>query len=146
VKLPIPIYRKILVPLDHSERDRAAISHAAAMAKLHGATLYLLHVEEGVTSQVYGALASTAEVEAGGQYLRGIADTLRTTGVDVETVVLHSRNPQAEIVSYASTLRPDLVVMGAHGHKGIQDIFFGATINGVRHHLKAPLLVVRDEV
>ena len=53
-------------------RDRAAIAHAAAMARLHGATLHLLHVEEGVTSQFFGALSSTAEIQAGEQYFRGI--------------------------------------------------------------------------
>jgi manganese transport protein len=52
-----PVYRRILVPLDHSHLDRQAVGHALAMAKLHQAKLYLLHVEEGVTSQVYGALS-----------------------------------------------------------------------------------------
>ena len=41
--------------------------------KLHGARIYLLHVEEGVTSQVYGQESSTAEVEAGEEYLERIA-------------------------------------------------------------------------
>src|SRR6202011_3835758 len=62
--LPRPVYDKILVPLDHSERDRDAIAHAAVMAKLNRAKLFLLHVEEGVTSQVYGSESSTAEVAA----------------------------------------------------------------------------------
>ena len=42
-----PVYHRILVPLDHTQLDRLAVSHAAAMAKLHGAELFLLHVEEG---------------------------------------------------------------------------------------------------
>jgi manganese transport protein len=141
--LPSPLYQKILVPLDHTERDREAIAHATAMAKQHNATLYLLHVEEGVTSQVFGPLASTAEVEAGGEYLRGIANELQKQQVAVEMVVRHSRNPTDAIVQYAQELQPDLVVMGAHGHKGLKDIIFGTTINAVRHKLKAPLLVVR---
>jgi len=48
-----------------------------------------------------------------------------------------------EIVRYAEELKPDLVVMGAHGHHGLKDIVFGTTINAVRHKLNAPLLVVR---
>jgi manganese transport protein len=141
--LPSPLYQKILVPLDHTELDREAIAHAAAMAKQHNATLYLLHVEEGVTSQVFGPLASTAEVEAGGEYLREIARELRNQQVAVEMVVRHSRSPKDAIVRYAQELQPDLVVMGAHGHKGLKDIIFGTTINAVRHKLKSPLLVVR---
>jgi manganese transport protein len=33
--------------------------------------------------------------------------------------------------------------MGAHGHKGLQDIVFGTTIDGVRHEIGAPVMVVR---
>jgi manganese transport protein len=141
--LPSLSYRKILVPLDHTDRDRAAIAHAASLAHSNHATIYLLHVEEGVTSQVYGPLASTAEVLAGDQYLAEIAKSLDSAGVKVETVVRHSRKPRTEIVEYAQELQPDLIVMGAHGHKGLKDIIFGTTINAVRHKLKIPLLVVR---
>jgi manganese transport protein len=113
------------------------------MAKQHHAKLYLLHVEEDVTSQVYGAMASTAEVEAGAKYLEQIASELEQQQIAVEHVVRYSRNPKREIVRYAEELKPDLVVMGAHGHEGIKDIVFGTTINAVRHKLKVPLLVVR---
>jgi manganese transport protein len=142
--LPLPVYRKILVPLDHTGRDRDAIAHATAIAKQHSAKLYLLHVEEGVTSMVYGPLASTAEVEAGDQYLQRIVRELENQEVAVEAVVRHARVPHKEIVRYAAELQPDLVVMGAHGHRGLKDIVFGTTINAVRHKLKMPLLVVRD--
>jgi len=145
VDLPSPSYSKILVPLDHSSKDRDAIAHAAAIAKQHGATLYLLHVEEDVTSQVYGAEASTAEVEAGEKYLRQIAQQLEDNHILVHTVVRYSRNPKREIIRYGRELDPDLVVMGAHGHKGLKDIVFGTTINAVRHKLKAPLLIARGE-
>ncbi|HNY41897.1 MAG TPA: universal stress protein, partial [Bryobacteraceae bacterium] len=37
----------------------------------------------------------------------------------------------------------DLLVMGAHGHKGLKDMIFGATINEVRHSVGVPVLVVR---
>jgi len=137
------VYEKILVPLDHTSKGRDAIAHATAMAKQHHAKLYLLHVEEGVTSQMFGSLASTAEVEAGSEYLREIAAQLEKQQVAVEMVVRHSRRPKDAIVAYAEELKPDLVVMGAHGHKGLKDIVFGTTINAVRHKLKMPLLVVR---
>jgi len=142
--LPEPVYRTILVPLDHSARDRAAISHAAAMARLHGATLHLLHVEEGVTSQFFGALSSTAEIQAGEQYFHSIVDSLAREGIRVELTVIHGGSPKHEIVRAARNLKPDLVVMGAHGHGAVKDLIFGNTINGVRHEVSAPVLVVGD--
>jgi manganese transport protein len=138
-----PVYHRILVPLDHTHLDRLAVSHAAAMAKLHGAKLFLLHVEEGVTSQIYGRDASTAEVEAGEQYLERIAQALRDQGIIVETAITHSSSPKKEIVRYANETKPDLVIMGAHGHGGLKDLIFGTTINPVRHNLQVPMLIVR---
>jgi manganese transport protein len=138
-----PVYQRILVPLDHSQRDHLAISHAAAIARLHGAKVYLLHVEEGVTSQIYGRESSTAEVEAGAQYLDEIAGTLRKQGIPVETAISHSSSPRREIVRYAREISPDLVVMGAHGHGGLKDLIFGTTIDPVRHNLEMPILIVR---
>ncbi len=143
--LPSPLYQKILVPLDHTIRDREAIAHATALAKQYNAKLYLLHIEEGVTSQIYGSLSSTAEVIAGQHYLTEIVQQLEAQHVAVEAVVRHAMVPRREIVRYAQELKPDLVVMGAHGHKGLKDMIFGTTINAVRHRLKIPLLVVRGK-
>jgi len=137
------IYRRILVTIDHTALDRMAVSHAAAMARIHAGKLFLLHVEEGVTSQVYGQAASTAETELGEQYLERIAQLLRAQGIVVETSISHSSHPDREIVRYAQEVNADLVIMGAHGHGGIKDLIFGNTINPVRHHLTVPMLIVR---
>ncbi len=48
-------YSRILVPLDHSESDQEAINNALALARMHDAKIILLHVEEGVTSQMFGS-------------------------------------------------------------------------------------------
>ncbi len=143
--LPAPVYRRILVPLDHSNKDRAAIAHAAAMARLHGAALHLLHVEEGVTSQFFGSQSSTAEIQAGEQYFESIVESLMKDGIQAEFAVRHGRSPKAEIVRFAREIHPDLVVMGAHGHRGVKDLIFGNTINAVRHEIAAPVLVVGDQ-
>jgi len=138
-----PVYRRILVPLDHSALDRLAVGHAAAMAKQYGAQVYLLHIEQDVTSQVYGPESATAEVKAGSQYFEQIAESIRNQGVVVETAVAYGLSPAKEIVRYAEEIHPDLVVMGAHGHGGLKDLIFGNTITPVRHHLPVPMLIVR---
>ena len=140
-----PQYQRILVPIDHTALDRLALRHAVAMARIYGAKLFLLHVEEGVTSQIFGHESSTMEVEAGQEYLDRIAQTIRDQGVSVETAISHSSSPTREIVRYAREVQADLVVMGAHGHGGLKDLIFGDTINPVRHNLQLPILVVRPE-
>jgi manganese transport protein len=101
-------------------------------------------VEEGVTSQVYGELAQTAEIEAGRHYLEEIAKSLSAAGLTVVAEICHSAQPVREIIRYAREVRPDLMIMGAHGHRRLKDLVFGATIDPVRHELNIPILVVRD--
>ncbi len=140
--LPVPHYRNILVPLDHSKRDRAALAHAVALARSHGATLHLLHVEEGVTSQLFGSLSSTEEIISGEEYFGGIVQSLTASGIAAELSIQHGLTPTNAIVRKARELHPDLIVMGAHGHRGVKDLIFGNTINAVRHQVDAPVLVV----
>ena len=141
----VPQYRKILVPIDHSSLDQTALSHAAALASKYGASIYVLHVEEGVTSQIYGSDASTAEVEAGQDYLERLVHSMKEVDIVVETAIRHGSHAKREIIKYAREIQPDLIVMGAHGHGGLKDLIFGNTINPVRHALRIPILVVRDE-
>ena len=69
--------------------------------------------------------------------------SLEAEGIEVETEVIHSSNPKNEIIRYAERVRPDLLIMGAHGHKRLKDLIFGNTIDPVRHALNVPILVVR---
>jgi manganese transport protein len=135
-------YSRILVPLDHSDSDQESINNALALARMHDAKIVLLHVEEGVTSQMFGSLASTAEITEGQAYLASIEKALRAQGVGVEVVVRHGNSPAHEIVEAVHDLAPDLLVMTSHGHSGIKDLIFGTTINAVRHKIKVPMMIV----
>ena len=138
-----PSYKVILLPLDHSDLDATALAHASALARQHGAKLLLLHAEEGVTSQVYGELSETAEVEEGTLYLTRVVAKLAEQGIQAEIKIVHRESPRQAIVEAAKIFKPDLIIMGAHGHSGIKDVIFGSTINAVRHEVAAPVLIVR---
>ncbi len=138
-----PVYKRILLPLDHSDRDTETIAHAAALAKAHGSKLHLLHIEEDLTSQIYGALSSTAEVELGREYFSNILGALKARGIQAELVITSGRTPRNVIIEWAREHHPDLIVMGAHGHRGLKDLALGKTIDAVRHALDIPILVVR---
>jgi manganese transport protein len=38
----------------------------------------------------------------------------------------------------------DMLIMGSHGHRGLDDLVFGQTVSAVRHALDIPVLVVRS--
>ncbi len=79
---------------------------------MHDAKIILLHVEEGVTSQMFGSLASTAEITEGQAYLASIEQALREQSVGVEVVVRHGNTPAHEIVAAVHDLAPDLIGHG----------------------------------
>ena len=138
-------YSTILVTLDHSQSDREALANALTLARANASRLVLLHVEEGVSSQLFGSQASTAEITEGEEYLQTIADSLERQGIRVGIVVRHGKSPAREITAAVRELRPDLVIMAQHGHRGLKDIVFGTTINSVRHHIAAPVLIVSGQ-
>ncbi len=141
--LDLPRYERILVPLDHSVKDSIALRHAAAFARQHGARLLLVHVEDGATSRVYGSLSSTAEVEAGRNYLTSVVKALKNESIESQLLIYHSNRASDEIIRAARQYQVDLIVMASHGHGKLGDLIYGETIERVRHAVPVPLLVVQ---
>lgn len=137
-----PVYHRILVPLDHTGADAEALGSAVALARAHDARIILMHVEEDVTSQMFGSRSSTAEINEGRAYMAQLTAMVEAQGIPVDVVVSHGRWTAVEIANTVKESQADLVVMASHGHRGIKDIVFGTTINSVRHRVRVPLLVV----
>ena len=47
------------------------------------------------------------------------------------------------IAELAETERPDLVVMGTHGHSALGNVILGSVANGVLARCKVPVLLIR---
>jgi manganese transport protein len=77
--------------------------------------------------------------------LSRLVASLDNSDLQVDMEIRYGVDAQKEIVDYAREIRPDLLVMGAHGHRQFKDLIFGNTIDPVRHALKVPILVVRDD-
>ena len=58
-------------------------------------------------------------------------------------MLLHGRPPE-EIVKAVNEAGIDMLVMGSHGHRGLDDLVFGQTVSAVRHALNIPVMVVRS--
>ena len=52
------------------------------------------------------------------------------------------RNRVKEIQRIVKETQANMLIMGAHRHKGLKDYFFGETIEAVRHALDIPVLIV----
>ena len=141
------MYRKILVALDATKGDESLLPHVAKLAKLLGSQLLLLHVADGWVARNYEQLqlAESEEMKTDRLYLETSAAKLRADGLNVETK-LALGDPPAEVLKVAANEKCDLIAMTTHGHRLIGDIFYGSTIEEVRHSSNIPLLIVRSSV
>lgn len=134
-------YNRIAVCVDFSPTDSDAIS-AALQQGGTTASYVLIHITETAIARVLEEETDDQETEYDHAALRLYSERLKKEGYTSETI-LGFGNPKAAIPKLVEDKQCDLVVMGAHGHRMLKDIFFGATINSVRHTLKVPVLVVR---
>ncbi len=135
-------YKRIGVAIDYGMIDEKVLSHAQTLAQQQHAELCLFHIVEGVSGQLYGKEANDDEARADRNQLEQIAAQLRATGISV-TACLGFGSVPDEIVRLTEENKVDLLIMGGHGHRGLKDIFFGASISKVRHRLTIPVLVVQ---
>jgi nucleotide-binding universal stress UspA family protein len=140
------VYRKILVGVDGSEPSKKAMHAAVQLARIHGASLHALGVEEHLPRYP----ATIGEVEESKEemdnfFVRVMEDArliAEEYGVGLTTEVL-AGNPAQHIVLRARNGAFDLIVLGAKGHNIIRDFLLGVTTDRVSHHAPCSVLIVR---
>lgn len=136
-----PRYKRIAIPLDFSKTDHQTISHALSQGG-KDADYLLIHIVESAGAMMLGKDIRDYESESDENNLRMYSDNLTQLGYRNSMAIGYGR-PAAGIVEKIKEWNADLVVMGAHGHKGFKDILFGTTVDDVRHELQIPVLIVR---
>jgi manganese transport protein len=135
------IQRKcVAIALDFTEADRLLIENAVAQ-KNEETKLVLIHVVESASAGYFGASSDDEETRADRIRLEHYQSQLLEKGLKVD-IALGFGNRVKEIVRLTNDCNADLLVMGAHRHAGLKDYLFGETIEGVRHALSIPVLVV----
>jgi manganese transport protein len=136
-----PTYQRIVVALDFSKVDQKVLQHALAAGQRE-AKYTLIHAVETAGAIVMGSDINDLEAETDRKNLEGYAVSLRELGFDVEAKIGYG-SPKNVITKAVAEIDADLLVLGAHGHKGLKDLIFGATANSVRHRVRIPVLIVK---
>ena len=138
------MYRRILVAIENSAADRTIIDHVRQLAALTGAELLLVHVADGFAARHFDdlQLRESEEMRSDRAYLDRLANELASQQFRV-TTELAMGDPATELIRLATTRRADLIAMSTHGHRGLNDLLRGTTVNRVRHEVKIPVLLLR---
>ncbi len=138
------MYKRILVPLEHSSYDAAILEHVTRLSRVCGAALILIHVADGWAARYFEDLhlRESEEMVSDREYLHRMAAELEAAGLQVDAV-LATGDPAREIVAAAERERCDLIAMATHGHKFFSDLIYGSVAESVRHRSMVPVLLVR---
>lgn len=135
-----PAYQRIAIALDFSKADEQLLAHAIGQATSH-TTFILIHIVESVSARMYGTEADDLETRKDAEQLEGYVAQLQQYGFQAEALLGFKRRTP-EILRLVKTAKAEMLVIGAHGHTGVKDWFYGETINAVRHGLRIPVLIV----
>ncbi len=140
------MYRRILVPLDHSPADETILNHVRELASRLGSSLVLLHVADGWVARNIKELdlRESEEMREDRVYLETVCGRLQAEGLDADAV-LAAGEPAKEIAAAAEREGCDLIAMSTHGHRGLEDVVKGSTATALRHATMIPILMVRAE-
>jgi len=137
---PSPDFKLIAVAVDFSIADNDAIDHALNVGK-HRAKLILIHSVETAGAIMLGREIKDKETQKDQEALQVYVAQLRAKGIDCSFRLCYGR-ASVSIPKAVTESGADLLVMAAHGHRGIKDIFFGTTIDKVRHSLNIAVHIV----
>ena len=139
-KIEAHSFKRIVISLDFSKSDTTALNHALNIGGKEPSYL-LIHVVESAGALAFGHEIEDKESQSDKIILENYTQQLLAMGYKVENAIGFG-NPKRVIPSMVNSFDADLLVMGAHGHRGIKDFVFGTTINTVRHRVKTAVLVV----
>ena len=150
----MPLYKRIVVPLDGSPLAEEALDQAIELAKRVDIPIHLVRVVDTYRTQAvpatgmaldYSLLAELAEeeLEDARSYMKEQTDKLTAEGLTATGEVLHGPIAQ-QIVDAAN--EEDIIVMSSHGRTGIKRWFLGSVAEEVMRRAKCPVLLHRASV
>ena len=140
-EVEIKMYNKVAIALDFSETDNVIISNALKYLN-QGAELILIHVIESAGAKILGQNINDGETQHDKEQLEIYCSQLVEKGYRA-SFELGFRNRTKEITRICQEKNADLLILGAHGHKGFFDLLYGQTIESVRHAVQIPVLIVK---
>jgi nucleotide-binding universal stress UspA family protein len=138
----------ILVPVDFSDVTEAVIAQAQRLAEALGAKIWLIHVASARPDFVGYEVGPVSvrdsvarELHREHEQLQQYQDELRAEGL-VATALLVPGMPPNKILEEAERIRPDMIVIGSHGHGALYHLLAGSVCEGVLKHAPCPVVVV----
>lgn len=149
-----PLYQRILVPLDGSQRAENVLPIITQLANFHKSQIHLVQVVQ--TPEMARQMPPAREDidlsnevvarnrEEAGHYLEQVKSRSYLDGISVQTHLITSDNAAAELHQVVEQEHIELVTLSAHGYSGNLQWPYGSLVNNFIMYGKVPLLIVQD--
>lgn len=140
-------YKHILIATDLSDDFAIVADTALSIAKRSNATLSLIHVIEH-TPVVYGGgefsipLDMSLEEHLTENVRKALAEVGSRYNISRDNQFVGHGSVKKEVLDLAKQLNVDLIVVGSHGHSGVE-LILGSIANAILHSAKCDVLAVR---
>ena len=148
---PTVQYRRILLPLDGSQRAESALANVSGLAQAHEALVLVAHViqkpempRRTPPSQEDLQLSEQVVERNRREVTQYLADLKNRLDVNLDVRVLVSGQVVTALQEVADKENIDLVVMSAHGYSGQSKWPYGSVVIDFIVYGTEPLLVIQD--
>jgi len=140
--------KKILFPCDFTENSTKILPYALSLSEKYGAVIYLLHVVEDFRK--WGGFYiphiplekfQEAALKGAERTLDKVCEEKLERCHNFQKKILFG-DPALEILKTIEKEGIDLVVMGTHGFKGLEHVFFGSVAENVVKKSPVPVLII----
>lgn len=144
------MYKKILVPLDGSERAEAILPHVEEIAHCHGSNVLLIRVIDPVVSLTamdglpmdMNMEIIKQQIEDAEVYLKAKQGELLQKKIEAHYQVMSGAVANT-IVETAEKEEADLIAIASHGRGGLARVFYGSVAAALLQRVDRPLLLIR---
>lgn len=144
--------KRIVAAVDMSKPSLAALDAAIGLAKGFGARLEVVYVQDlplsllGFGPETEGGISELAAQMD--DFLHWREERLRARAGEMPAARLRVRtlrgSPALVLAQLARPAAADLVVLGTHGHSGLERAAFGSVAEAVVRRAQVPVLTLRD--
>jgi nucleotide-binding universal stress UspA family protein len=149
-----PLYQRILVPLDGSQRAENVLPIITQLARFHQAKIHLVQVIQtpelarqmpltGEDIDLSNRLVARNQQEAR-LYLEQVKSRSYLEGISVQTHLITSHNAAAELHQLVDLEQINLVALSAHGYSGNHQWPYGSMANNFMLYGKSHLMIIQD--
>jgi nucleotide-binding universal stress UspA family protein len=143
----LPKIRKILVPLDISEKFSSALDYALSLAEQLGAAVTVTYVEQLFSYPYEFPITILNEMRDmyDNQLKKKVEEISRQfeNKLRIKHKVVEAITPFLGIIRFAEREKSDLIIMNTHGRRGLKKLFLGSVAEKVIYEAPCSILALR---